>query len=120
MANLTYERTTEAPSFTYCGVDMFVPFYIKEKRSELKRYGAMLFCLASRAVQIEVTPHVNMDSFIQALQRMIALKKTLIQSDNGSNFLGAESELKRAFLKMDNKKIANFLETKILIELYGK
>ena len=75
MANLTYERTTEAPSFTYCGVDMFVPFYIKEKRSELKRYGAMLFCLASRAVQIEVTPHVNMDSFIQALQRMIALKK---------------------------------------------
>ena len=41
MANLPYERTTEAPPFTYHGVDMFGPFYIKEKRSELKRDGAM-------------------------------------------------------------------------------
>ena len=41
MVNLPYERTTEAPHFRYCGVDKFGAFYIKEKRSELKRYGAM-------------------------------------------------------------------------------
>lgn len=35
----------ETPSFTYCGVGMFETFYIKEKRSDLKRYGAMLVCL---------------------------------------------------------------------------
>ena len=36
----------------------------------------------------------------------------LIQLDNGSNFLGAENELKRAFLEMDNKKISQFLQDK--------
>ena len=46
----TYERTTEALPLTYCGIDLFGPFYIKEKRSELKRSGAMFVCLASRTV----------------------------------------------------------------------
>ena len=64
MANLPYERATQAPPFTYCGVDMFGPFYIKEKKSELKRYGAMFVCLASRAVHIEVTHQISTDSFI--------------------------------------------------------
>lgn len=32
-----------------------------------------------------------------------------MQSDNGSNFLGAEKELKRASLEMDNEKISQFL-----------
>ena len=52
MANVPYERTTEAPPFTYCAIDMFGPFYFKEKRSELKRFGAMFVCLASGAVHI--------------------------------------------------------------------
>ena len=32
-----------------------------------------------------------------------------MQSDNGSNFLGAEKELKMASLEMDNEKISQFL-----------
>ena len=36
----------------------------------------------------------------------------MIQSDNGSNFLGAENTLKRAFPEMDNKKISQFLQHK--------
>ena len=43
----------------------------------------------------------------------------LIQSDNSSNFLGAENELKRAFLELDKKKSANFFKTKVLIGLNG-
>ena len=106
LADLPYERTTEAPPFTYCGIDMFGLFYIKEKRSELRRYGAMFVRLASRAVHIDVTHQINNDTFIEALRRMTARRGNvkLIQSDNGSNFLGAENELKRAFLEMDNNK----------------
>ena len=44
----------------------------------------------------------------------------LIQSDNGGNFLGAENELKRAFLEVDNKKMSQFIQTQMLIGLYGK
>ena len=114
MANLPYERTTEPLPFTYCGIDMFGPFYTEEKRSELKRYGAMFVCLASGAVHIELTRQIDTDSFIQAFQRIFTRRGNvrLIQSDNGSNFLGAENELKRAFLEMDNKKTSQFLQNK--------
>ena len=100
MANLPYKKTTEDPSFTYCGIDIFGPFHINEKRSQLKRYGAMFVWLASRAVHIEVTHHIDPDSFIQALWRMIARRKNvrLLDSDNSRNFFVAENESKRPFL----------------------
>ena len=41
MADQPIQRCTEAPPFTYCRVDMFGPYLIKEKRSQLKRYGAL-------------------------------------------------------------------------------
>ena len=65
---------------------------------------------------------IDTDLFIQALRRLIAKRgnRRLIQSDNGSNFLGAEKELKMAFLEMDNKKLANFFKKKVLIGLNGK
>ena len=52
MASLPVERVTEAPPFTFVGVDLFGPFLIKQRRSELKRYGVMFTCFASRAVHI--------------------------------------------------------------------
>ena len=47
----------------------------------------MFVCLASRAVNIEETHQIDHDSFVQALQRMIARRGNarLIQSDNGSS-----------------------------------
>ena len=116
MAKLTYKRTTEASTITRCCTDIIGPFYIKEKRSKLKRSGAMFVCLASRAVHIEVTHQIDTDSLIQPLRKMIARRENvrLIQSDNGngSNFLITENELRKAFLKMDNKKINQYLEDK--------
>ena len=38
MANLPEDRVQASPPFTYCAVDYFGPFYIKEGRRELKRY----------------------------------------------------------------------------------
>ena len=64
----------------------------------------------SRAVQIEVTHSLDTDSFIQALRQIIARRGNIktIFSDNGSNFIGADNELKRAFEEMDNEKIQAF------------
>ena len=71
----------------------------------------MFTCLCSRAVYIEATNSMTTDSFIQALRRLISRGANIriIQSDNGSNFIGANTELKRAFSEMDKKKINNFL-----------
>ena len=68
MADLPNDRTLDGPPFTNCGIDMFNPFLIKEDRKELKRYGALFTCLASRAVHIECTCSMVTDSFIQILQ----------------------------------------------------
>ena len=68
MADLPVHRLAEAPPFTYCGVDMLGPFMIKQRRNEIKRYGAMFTCMVSRAVHIKITHSLNSDSFIQALR----------------------------------------------------
>ena len=47
MANLPEDRLEPAPPFTFCAVDYFGPWHIKEGRREVKRYGVLFTCLAS-------------------------------------------------------------------------
>ena len=54
MADLPKDRVSESLPFTYCGVDIFRPFLVKERQSKLKTYGALFTCLASRPVHTEV------------------------------------------------------------------
>ena len=73
---------------------MFGPLIIKERTSELKRYGALFTCFFSLAVHIEVTNSLDADSFHLALGRFMARRGTicLIWLDNGSSFVGARTE----------------------------
>ena len=84
MADLPVERCIEAPPITYCGVDMFDPYLIKERRSQLKRYGALFTYFSCRAIYIEVTNALDTNSFILALRRFMARRGAVrsIQSDN--------------------------------------
>ena len=97
----------EVPPFTYCAVDYFGPFYIKEKRKELKRYGCLFTCLTSRAFHIEVSNTLETDSFIMALHRFINIRGNILQlrSDWGTNFVGAERERRDAIKEMDHERI---------------
>lgn len=54
MSALPSERLETTPPFTYCGVDCFGPFYVKEGGKELKRYRLLFTCMCSRAVRIEL------------------------------------------------------------------
>ena len=112
MADLPMDRMTEAPPFTYCAVDMFSPFIIKEMQSEIKRYGILFTCLNSRVIQIEVKNFMDTNSFILALQRFIARRGNVkfMRSDNGSNFVGAAKQLGQALKEMD-QQVKLFLET---------
>ena len=71
----------------------------------------MFTCLASRAVHIEITNSMETDSFILALRRFIARRGNVrsITSDNGTNFVGAHNELKKAFSEMNHQQIQHFL-----------
>lgn len=84
--------------FTFAGLDYFGPLTITVGRSHQKRYVALFTCLTTRAVHLELVASLNTDSAIMALRRMIARRGCPAQlwSDNGTNFHGAERELRDA------------------------
>ena len=111
MADLPVSRSGDAPPFTYCGVDLFGPFTVKERRSEVKRYGVIFTCFGCRAVHLESTVALDTDSFILALRRFVGRRGPVrsIRSDNGTNFVGADNEMKRAMKEMDHQRIRGYL-----------
>ena len=52
MADLQEKRTTEVSPFTHCGIDMFGPFLVKERRYHLKKYTALFTCFSARAIRV--------------------------------------------------------------------
>ena len=112
MANLPDDRIAPCePPFTKVGTDYFGPIYVKRGRSTVKRYGCIFTCLAMRAVHIEVANSLDTSSFINALRRFIACRgqPTEIRSDNGTNFQGAEKELREEIAKWNQQSIREFL-----------
>ncbi|XP_067947596.1 uncharacterized protein [Watersipora subatra] len=95
MAALPEARVTAQPPFTAVGVDCFGPFTVKERRTELKRYGLMVTCLASRAIHIEVLDDLSSSAFINGLRNVIAIRGPIrvVHCDRGTNFVGAISEI---------------------------
>ena len=61
MVELPEDRLELAQPFTNCAVDYFGLFIIKEGRKELKRYGVVFTCMASRAVHLEVADTLETD-----------------------------------------------------------
>ena len=112
MADLPRPRVTpDQPPFTCVGIDYFGPFFVRQKRSLVKRYGAIFTCLALRAVHLEISHTLDTDSFILALRTFIARRGQVkeIRSDNGTNFTGAEKELRVMISSWNQAKIHDTL-----------
>ena len=110
---MSEDRLETAPPFTYCAVDYFGPFIVKDGRKELKRYGVLFTCMASRAIHLETSNSLDTDSFINALRRFISRRGPIrqLRSDQGTNFVGALKELAEALGEMDQERIkAKLLE----------
>lgn len=108
MADLPKERLSiEDPPFTHTGCDYFGPFDIKRGRVSVKRYGVVFTCLTTRAVHFEVADDLSTDSCINAIRRFIARrgKVASIRSDNGTNLVGANRELRRAFDELCHSQV---------------
>ena len=108
MADLPKDRLVAGePPFTRVGTDCFGPFIVRKGRTDHKRYGLVFTCLASRAIHIEVLESMESDSFINGLRRFIARRGVVkfIRSDNGTNFVGAEKELRVEVKKLESNKI---------------
>lgn len=96
-------------AFERVGVDYGGPYMTKQGRGKTraKRYLCLFTCLATRAVHLEMSYSLDTDSFINAFTRMVSRRGTpaYVLSDNGTNFVGAERELRELVEAFDQEKI---------------
>ena len=108
MADLPAERCEPGkPPFSYVGVDLFGPFYTKVGRSEVKRYGCLYTCFSTRAIHLEVLNNLETDTFINGFVRFVSRRgyPLKVWSDNGTNLVGARSELSKSLRDLDRGKV---------------
>jgi len=103
--------------FVNTGIDYFGPIVVKMNRktranqATSKRYGVIFTCLTTRALHLELANDLSTDSFIMALRRFQSRRGSvkIIRSDNGTNFVGAENELKLAVKNIDQNAVVKHL-----------
>lgn len=108
MADLPPDRCTVGwKCFQEIGLDVFGPIYTKLQRGTIKRYGCVYTCLKTRAIHLEVLSSLNTDAFLNGFFRFCARRgfPSLVRSDNGTNIVGAVSELTKAFRQIDREKV---------------
>ena len=108
MADLPADRLEPDAPFTYSCVDYFGPFLIKDgRRTEVKRWGVLFTCMASRAVHLETANSLDTSNFLNAYRRFVCRRGPVrtLRCDQGSDFIGGKNELKVALSEMDHVKI---------------
>ncbi|XP_072392238.1 uncharacterized protein [Diabrotica undecimpunctata] len=100
MGNLPQARVSPAPPFITAGVDYAGPFQLKEIKGRgvksWKAYLCLFICFTTKAVHLELVSDLTTEAFLVAFRRFCARrgKPSQIHSDNGTNFTGANNELK--------------------------
>ena len=96
-------------AFARTGVDFAGPFITRQGRGKkrTKRYLCLFTCLVSRAVHLEIAYGMDTDSFLNAFYRTVNRRglPNEVLSDNGTNFVGGNSELKDLINSLDKDKI---------------
>ena len=116
MSDLPSTRLTGVSvPFQHVGLDYAGPFSVRVGRNRIeKRYVCLFTCLHMRAVHLEVAHSLEADSFIMALRRFQARRGNPVRilSDNGTNFVGAERELREYLCEIDQERVADELSAR--------
>jgi len=106
MGQLPLARVTVSCLFVNAEIDYVGPFEIKSGNTRSKTitkcYVALFICMATKAIHLELVSNLTTEAFIAALKCFIARRVLIdhLYSDNGSNFVEANRELK-AFFKSE-------------------
>ena len=119
---LPIERLTPGPVFDATGLDYAGPLYIKYSHTRkpviIKSYVCVFVSLTVKAVHLELVSDLSTDAFLACLRRFIARRgyPSMIWSDHGSNFVGANRELKEMFEFLEDQtvqqKVSEFCSAK--------
>jgi hypothetical protein len=105
----------QTPPFYQTACDYFGPYKVKIGRNKTtKHYGVLFTCLNTRAVHLELATDCSTMEVIQVLRRFFAIRgyPSLMFSDNGTQLVGAESELAKMIQGWDVKKLKEYAADK--------
>lgn len=103
MADLPAARCSPSRAFLHTGVDYAVPLLVRVSsgrgNKSHKSYICIFVCVSTRAVHLELVNDYSSNSFLVAFKRFVSRRgiPSDLYSDNGTNFHGADRELKKAF-----------------------
>lgn len=113
LGNLPSARVCPATPFSITGIDFCGPFHVKEKkhrnRGRVKVYICVFICMSMKAVHLEVISDLSTEGFLAALRRFIARRgrPEHVYSDNGTNFIGANNQLKELYALFNSENHQN-------------
>ena len=95
--------------FSKTRIYYFGPIYVKTSRrtqstqGNNKKYGILFTCLTTHAKHVEMAGDLSTDSFLMSLRRFISRRGniSITFSDNGTNLVSAEKELRLALKNVD-------------------
>ena len=112
MSNLPRQRLAPfTPPFHNTACDYFGPMQVKVGRNKTaKHYGVICTCLNTRAVHLELAVDCASMEFLQVLHRFFALRgqPACMLSDNGTQFIGAERELREMIRGWNDQELQGF------------
>ena len=120
--DLPFDRLAVIAPFTNCGIDAMGPFHLKHKlRGTKKQFVLIACCMSTRAVCLMPLRDMTSSAVINALIKIHAQYPALkrIYSDNGSNFVGADREIRDAMSKWNKAEINKDLEQHQLEWIFG-
>ncbi|XP_060861884.1 uncharacterized protein LOC132938914 [Metopolophium dirhodum] len=99
IAALPRQKVQCTRPFSVTGVDFAGPLMIRSdirRVVSIKTWIAVFMCFVTRAIHLEVVEDLTSKAFIAALRRFMSRRGccNTIYSDNGTNFVGAQRELK--------------------------
>lgn len=103
MSALPSVRVNEAKPFAHSGVDYAGPFNLRiskhRGRGTYKGYVAVFVCMTTKAIHLELASDLSTKTFLAAFKRFVSRRGLCSEmySDNGTNFVGANRELKTMF-----------------------
>lgn len=117
MGMLPKNRVQPMPPFHVTGIDYAGPFILKDRQGRGARlskcYVSLFICFTTKAIHLELVSDLTKDSFIAAFRRFVSRrgKPAHVYSDNGTNFVGANAELKqlKIFLMNEEKSLKDSL-----------
>ena len=113
LSQIRLQMTTRP--FTNCAVDFAGPYLTVQGRgrTRCKRYLCLFLCLQTHCCHLEMATSLETGTFLNAFVRMAARRgwPTKVLSENGTNFVGADKEIKELVSQLDHDRIQRVTST---------